>query len=98
MIYVTDSIDLILSKSNAWYVRHYESYFDKVYMVYLRGNPCEPIVQGRTSLVCLGTGRSKLDFLVAPIHLYNYARKISPSTYVTSDQIWKLRRLRILRM
>jgi glycosyltransferase involved in cell wall biosynthesis len=88
VIYVTDNIDLILTKSNAWYIRHYEVYFDKVYMVYLRGNPREPIVQGRTSLVCLGTGRSKFDFLLAPIHLYKYARQIRPTTYVTSDQIW----------
>jgi glycosyltransferase involved in cell wall biosynthesis len=88
MIYVTDSIDLILTKSNAWYIRHYEVYFDKVYMVYLRGNPREPIVQGKTSLVCLGTGRSKFDFLLAPIHLYKFARRTRPTTYVTSDQIW----------
>lgn len=88
VIYVADSIDLILTKSNAWYIRHYEVYFDKVYMVYLRGNRREPIVQGRTSLVCLGTGRSKVDFLLAPIHLYKFARRIRPTTYVTSDQIW----------
>lgn len=88
VIYVTDSIDLILTKSNAWYLRHYEVYFDKVYMVYLRGNRREPIVQGKTSLVCLGTGRSKLDFLLAPIHLYKFARRTKPTSYVTSDQIW----------
>jgi glycosyltransferase involved in cell wall biosynthesis len=88
VIYVADSIDLILTKSNAWYIRHYEVYFDKVYMVYLRGNRREPIVQGRTSLVCLGTGRSKFDFLLAPVHLYKYARQIRPTAYVTSDQIW----------
>lgn len=88
VIYVADSFDLILTKSNAWYIRHYEVYFDKVYMVYLRGNRREPIVQGRTSLVCLGTGRSKLDFLLAPIHLYKFARRTRPNSYVTSDQIW----------
>lgn len=88
MIYVADSIDTMLAKSNAWYIRHYEAYFDKVYMVYMRGAPHEPFVQGNTSLVSLGTGRSKLDFLLAPYHLYRFARKVRPTTYLTYDQIW----------
>lgn len=88
MIYVTDSIDVILAKSNAWYVRHYETYFDRVYMVYLRGSARAPLAQGRTTLVPLGTGRSKLDFLLAPLHLYRFARKTRPDVYLTWDQIW----------
>jgi glycosyltransferase involved in cell wall biosynthesis len=88
VIYVADSIDLILDKSNAWYIRHYEVYFDKVYMVYLRGTAHEPLVQGRTTLVALGTGRSKLDFLLAPFRLYKFAKKTKPTVYITSDQIW----------
>lgn len=88
IIYVTDSIDIILAKSNTWYVRHYETYFDKVYMVYLRGSSMKPIVQGRSSLISLGTGRSKLDFLLAPFRLYKFARKIKPDVYITWDQIW----------
>ena len=88
VIYVADDIDVILEKSNAWYIRHYEVYFDKVYMVYLRGTAHEPLVQGRTTLVALGTGWSKLDFLLAPFRLYRFARKTKPTTYITSDQIW----------
>ncbi len=88
MIYVTDSFDAIMVKSNAWYMRHYETYFDNVYMVYLRGSPQEPQTQGQTTLVPLGTGRSKLDFLLAPLRLYRFAKEIRPTAYITSDQIW----------
>ncbi len=88
IIYVADSIDTMLAKSNAWYIRHYETYFDKVYMVYMRGTPHEPFVEGNTQLVSLGTGRSKLDFLLAPYHLYKFSRKIKPTIYLTYDQIW----------
>src|SRR5213083_1950424 len=88
MIYVTDSIDVILAKSNTWYICHYETYFDKVYMVYLRSTAHEPLVQGKTKLVSLGSGRSKLDFLLAPFRLYRFAREIRPAVYITSDQIW----------
>lgn len=88
IIYVTDNIDDILAKSNAFYVRNYEAYFDNVFMVYLRGTSHEPIVQGKTSLISLGTGRSKLDFLLAPFRLYRFAKKIEPTAYVTYDQIW----------
>ena len=88
VIYVTDDIDVILEKSNAWYIRHYEAYFDKVYMVYLRGPARAPLVLGGTSLIALGTGRSKLDFLLAPFRLYRFAKRVRPTTYVTSDQIW----------
>ena len=88
MIYVTDSIDVIMAKSNAWYIRHYETYFDRVYMVYLRGSAHKPVAQGRTELISLGTGRSKLDFLLAPFRLYRFAKEVRPSAYITSDQIW----------
>lgn len=88
MIYVTDSIDATLAKSNAWYIRHHEAYFDQVYMVYLRGSAHKPVVQGRTALISLGTGRSKLDFLLAPFRLYRFATEIRPTVYITSDQIW----------
>jgi glycosyltransferase involved in cell wall biosynthesis len=87
-IYVADDIDVILEKSNAWYIRHYEAYFDRVYMIYLRGRRREPITQGRTSLVALGAGNSKLDFLLAPFRLYRLAREVRPTAYVTWDQIW----------
>lgn len=88
IIYVADSVDDMLAKSNAWYIQHYETYFDNVHMVYLRGMPHEPIVRGRTALISLGTGRSKLDFLLAPFRLYRYAKKIKPTAYITYDQIW----------
>jgi glycosyltransferase involved in cell wall biosynthesis len=88
MIYSVDSLKEMLDKSNLWYIRHYEAYFDKVYMVYLRGTPHEWVTVGNTTLASVSSGNGKLDFLLAPYRLYRLAKKIRPTNYVTPDQIY----------
>ncbi|MDQ3917966.1 MAG: glycosyltransferase, partial [Acidobacteriota bacterium] len=87
MIYSMDDLKEMLDKSNLWYIRHYEAYFDRVYMVYLRGTPHEQVDAGRTSFVSVAGG-GKLDYLLAPYRLYRFARKVRPTHYVTPDQIY----------
>jgi glycosyltransferase involved in cell wall biosynthesis len=88
IIYANDCLEELLVKSNIWYIRHYEEYFDHVYMIYLRGTAHAPVTQGNTTLVSLAKGRGKLEVLLAPYRLYRFAKKIRPTHYVTPDQIW----------
>ena len=75
----------MLVKGNVWYTRHYEAYFDRVYVVYLLGKKKEPIINGSTILVSLGGGNDYLNLLMAPFLLYEYAKEIRPTRYLTAD-------------
>src|SRR5215813_5765858 len=89
----------MLAKGNVWYVRYWEEYFDNVYVVYLLGRRHEPVVNGRTTLVSLGTGR-KTDLFWAPYRLAGFARRIQPSHYVMSDLVflwWTARLMKLFR-
>lgn len=88
MVFNMDDLKALLAKSNIWYTRHYEEYFDRVYVLYLRGEPQESVTRGRTTLISLATGRGKLDFLLTPYRVYRAARELRPTTYVTLDIIW----------
>ena len=82
----------MLEKGNVWYVRHYEAYFDEVYVVYLSGGPHQTIKQGKTTLVSLGTGSGPvngiINLILAPYRLYRFARKIKPTNYLTADLVF----------
>ena len=78
----------MLEKGNVWYVRHYEAYFDEVYVVYLRGEKPIEIKQGRTTLVSLGKGNGFFDILLAPCRLFKFAKKIKPTHYLTADLVF----------
>ncbi len=81
-------MDDMLKKGNIWYVRHYESYFDKVYVVYLFGSPHESILNKNTTLVSLGTGNRLIDLIFAPYRLYKFAKKNKPTAYLTADLVF----------
>jgi glycosyltransferase involved in cell wall biosynthesis len=79
----------MLQKGNAWYVRHYEAYFDRVYVAYVFGSPHQPVASGTTTLVSLGTGRgTKIDLALAPYRLYQFARRIKPTHYISHDIVY----------
>jgi glycosyltransferase involved in cell wall biosynthesis len=79
----------MLRKGNVWYIRHYETYFDKVYVAYLIGDPHEPVSCGNTTLISLGTGRGgKVDLILAPYRLYQLAKKLRPTSYLTADLVY----------
>lgn len=77
----------MLDKGNVWYVRHYEAHFRRVVVVYLLGGRAEPHVQGGTTLISLA-GHGRLDLLLAPWHLYRFARRMRPDAYLTADQVF----------
>ena len=87
LLFGVSRLDQVLAKGNVWYVRHYESYFDEVYVIYLHGRASEQITQGRTTLISVG-GRVDnfvLDLALAPFRLYRVARKLRPGVYLTAD-------------
>lgn len=83
------TIEQMLAKGNVWYVRHYEAYFDRVYVAYMFGSPHEPVTNGNTTLVSLGSGRGqKMDLMLAPYRVYRFAGRIRPSNYLTADIVY----------
>jgi len=83
-----DDIDLS-PESNLWYVQRYGNYFGQVTHIFLAGKRTEKVVtKGNMSYVSVGTGRNKLDLLLAPIRLYNFAKQYRPSAYLTVEQVW----------
>ena len=77
----------MLEKGNVWYVRHYETYFDEVYVAYLTGYHPNVETQGKTRLISLGgtSDQYLLDLLLAPWRLYRLANRIRPTSYLTAD-------------
>lgn len=82
----------MLQKGNVWYVRHYEAYFDKVYVVYLNGKHSEPIISGNTTLISLGSGNGFLNGLLnlflSPLRLYRFAKSVNATHYLTADLVF----------
>lgn len=78
----------MLEKGNVWYVRHYEAYFDEVWVVYLLGNGPRVVRQGNTTLVSLATGKRILELLFAPFRLLKFAQEIKPTSYLTADIVF----------
>ena len=80
----------ILEKGNGWYVRHYEQYFDEVYVLYLLGHYPNEVRQGETRLVSLG-GRNRWgDLLLAPWRLARFARELGTNSVflLTADMVF----------
>jgi len=88
LLYGFSRIDDMLKKGNVWYVNHYETYFDKVYVVYLSGNYHEPVTRSNTTLVSLGAGNMMLNLVMAPFRLYRFARSLGSCSYLTCDQVF----------
>lgn len=86
--FTTTRLEDMLEKGNVWYMRHYEAYFDEVYVVYLMGNGERIVSQGNTSLVPLGRGRNKLDLFLAPYRLLRFSRNVKPTSYLTADLVF----------
>lgn len=88
ILFTVTDIKNMLKKGNVWYLRHYERYFDKVYVVYILGNGQKPITNGNTTLVTLGTGNRIKNLFLAPYRLYRFARKIKQASYLTADPLF----------
>ena len=86
--FTTTRLEDMLKKGNVWYVRHYETYFDEVYVVYLLGDEKKTVSQGNTYLVSLGNGRNKWDLFFAPYRLLKFSRTVRPTSYLTADIVF----------
>lgn len=84
----TTKFEDMARKGNVWYVRHYEAYFDEVYVVYLMGDEKKIVFQGDTHLISLGSGRNKFDLFFAPYRLLKLCRKVKPTSYLTADLVF----------
>ena len=85
LLFTLTRMDSMLQKGNVWYLRHYESYFDRVYVAYLLGVPLAPRRQGKTILISLGLGGKLVNLLLAPFRLLVLAQKVKPTCYFTAD-------------
>lgn len=85
LLFTLTRMDSMLQKGNVWYLRHYESYFDRVYVAYLLGVPLAPRRNGKTVLISLGRGGTLVNLLFAPYKLFLLARKIKPTAFLTAD-------------
>ena len=88
IVYTVTDLDAMLAKGNVWYMRHYEAWYDKVYVLYVLGNRRTPITNGRTTLITLGRRYRKLDLLLAPYRLYRFAKQHGPADYLTADPLF----------
>lgn len=88
IIFTVTDLDKMLEKGNVWYLRHYEAYFDKVYVVYILGAGQKTITNGRTMLISLGMGNQMKDLFFAPYRLYKFAKKTGSSYYLTADSLF----------
>jgi len=84
----TTKLEDMIHKGNVWYVRHYEAYFDEVYIVYLMGDEKKTVFEGKTTLVSLGSGRNKLDLFLAPYRLLKFSKNVKPTSYLTADLVF----------
>lgn len=89
LLFGVGKLDDMLAKGNVWYVRHYEQYFDEVYVVYLLGSSSHSQTLGKTHLVSLGSGFTPLlELALAPLMLLRHARKIRPTHFLTADIVF----------
>jgi glycosyltransferase involved in cell wall biosynthesis len=78
----------VMEKGNVDYVRHYESYFDEVIVVYLYGSAPEVRLSPKTRLVSIGTGHSVIDLILSPFRLYRQAKELRPTGFLTADLVF----------
>lgn len=82
------NLEDMLARGNVWYVRHYEAYFDRVYVAYLFGKNRQVASQGRTQLVSLAGRSAWLNVFLAPFRLRRFASQVKPISYLTADQVF----------
>lgn len=97
LLFTLTDLQSMLDKGNIDYVRHYESWFEEVHVVYLFGGK-KAIRKGRTYLVPLGSGIKWIDLLLSPIRLHRYVKKEKTTHYLTADIIFSWWTTLLLRM
>ena len=82
-------LEEMLAKGNVWYVRHFEQYFHRVFLLYEFGRLPRARVRGRTTLISIGSRYGGFfDLLISPVTLYRLTRQLKPSVILSSDQVF----------
>lgn len=87
LIFSVAKLEDMKQKGNISYIKHYENYFDKVYMVYLTGRT-QSFVDGKTSYISLGKENTIMDLILAPIRLYKFCKNKDIDIFLTGDLIF----------
>lgn len=85
LLFSTDRLDRMLAKGNVWYVQHYESYFDRIYVAYLFGGPMPIERRGHTVLISIGSGGKLSNLVLAPWKIFALAKRVRSEYYLTAD-------------
>ncbi len=88
IVFSTATVEEMIDKGNMWFIRHFEIYFDQVYVACPFGNPHVPVSQGKTTFVSLAKGGFRANLLFVPFRLYGLARKVHATSYFTADQFF----------
>jgi glycosyltransferase involved in cell wall biosynthesis len=84
----SESLIRMLAKGNIEYLRHYESSFDRTFVIYLQGNRIRPIHMGKIVMIGLGGRGRFIDVLLSPIYLFALARRIRTPHRLTADVLY----------
>ena len=77
-----------LVKGNVETVRHYESYFDEVNLVYFYGHCAQVVRRGKTSWRSVGGKHLSWDLAVAPWRMFRAASELKPTHFLSSDLVF----------
>lgn len=83
--YSITSLDDIERKGNIRYVDHYLAYFDEYVGVYVWGSARRERSFGKSTVVCVGTGRGLRDLLFSPWRVFREARRRKVTHFLTAD-------------
>lgn len=98
LLFSIDRLDRMLAKGNVWYVRHYESYFDRVYVVYIFGGAIPIQRRGHTVLISIGSGGKLRNLIAAPLRILSLAKRVRSEYYLTADIFFSWWTALLLRM
>ena len=99
LMFSSNSLESIIEKSNYNYLRHYESYFSRVYVFYLTGYYKKKIKVGKTVLISLGSNEGFLSNIFKSIgRCFSIYRRIKPDHILTADIIWSFWTMAIVRL
>lgn len=87
LIFSVSKLEDMQQKGNISYIKHYESYFDNVYMVYLTGST-QSFQDGKTSYISLGKENAIFNLILAPIRLYKFAKNRDIDVFLTGDLVF----------
>lgn len=91
VIFGMNQLKHMLDKGNVWYLENYQTYFDRVTVLYLTGHNLPNILRrGKTVLISTGGEKSffLVDLIKSPFVLYSLYKRLKPSVLLTADLVF----------